>query len=979
MRTASNTYNRIIANDSHRFEVKINIAGVDYGEDKILSCKSDSKVFATEPTIGGTYSATLEFSILDDGANIPRMAKVIPYFRVTDGTNTSEWIKYGEFYIDTRSVSMNNSGISVFDAFCYDAMLKANAPYSESSLSWPAKAADILAEICSKLGIEQDARNPYNMNPDYFFQLPVGYTYREVLSFIASAYGSNFFMNDEGALRLAFISEAGTLLNVGDNITTLSLSPRRPLYTKVILHTGDTTQVVEGVSDDNVLEAQNPFATQEMAQRIYASVSGDQSHHYTYRPFDASGAWVNPLVELCDSIRTKKVANTGPIASRVVNFGSGMVMDLSAPNDNYIDHEYAYESPEERQYKRTIAGLESSITIAEGGIELLSKQVNNIGGRNLMINTLSPSVATIDDLPRVVGQPYHTEVNDWVPSVAEHGFMVTKGTITPTGLIIFFGTQTQEYQGNLGLTPGETYTISFGVEGKLLSNVRQNTYLRFSVGTWDSGGTAAIERFNLANFTPGQLFSEKCKATFTLPANAVNTILQIDVRYEGSGTEPTQYLATDYLELTNIMLEQGEVATAWTPAPEDFVGNDEIIAKINISPEQIVIDANKVNLRGYVTFTNLSTSGDTIINGANITTGLITDARGKNSWNLDTGALTITDGTINITTSAQDYSAIKLSYLSFYAEMRPAGIIVGATDSQKNFVEISENLINIGQKNDATHLNAGYSKSGFTISKLVPVGGGVMSVGVANLNGSDMYLGMIGSSNPQVAGADGKLSINSAVALDTIVLDGSAGSISAKGSLTIDNGTNSLTYTPGSYDGMLALRRGSNYTFLLWPDSNGSGRIVLGDGTSTKWRTELTNSGLVFRNSSDAVTAQYHGNRSDKVVSAYPSAVTTANGTETKIGSVTLGVGLWIITANCMWQRGGTGRRTFRGKAASESSSGWTEIDQREATNITSYAETQKFVAVKNISAQTAYDFYATQASGGNLDATLRVQAVQIA
>lgn len=75
------------------------------------------------------------------------------------------------------------------------------------------------------------------------------------------------------------------------------------------------------------------------------------------------------------------------------------------------------------------------------------------------------------------------------------------------------------------------------------------------------------------------------------------------------------------------------------------VGDNEIISKINQSPESITIQANKVNLTGYVTFTNLSTDGQTSISGGNIITGTITaDKLNANNINasktLTVGALT---------------------------------------------------------------------------------------------------------------------------------------------------------------------------------------------------------------------------------------------------------------------------------------------------------------------------------------------------
>ena len=74
------------------------------------------------------------------------------------------------------------------------------------------------------------------------------------------------------------------------------------------------------------------------------------------------------------------------------------------------------------------------------------------------------------------------------------------------------------------------------------------------------------------------------------------------------------------------------------------VGNNEVISRINQSAEDIQIQANKVNLQGYTTFTDLATGGRSTINGANITTGTL-DASKVNVTNIN--ANNITGGTIN--------------------------------------------------------------------------------------------------------------------------------------------------------------------------------------------------------------------------------------------------------------------------------------------------------------------------------------------
>lgn len=74
------------------------------------------------------------------------------------------------------------------------------------------------------------------------------------------------------------------------------------------------------------------------------------------------------------------------------------------------------------------------------------------------------------------------------------------------------------------------------------------------------------------------------------------------------------------------------------------VGDNEIISKINQTAEQIQIQASRVDLAGYVTFTNLSTSGQTTIDGGNITTGTI-DASTVTVSNIN--ASNISSGTLS--------------------------------------------------------------------------------------------------------------------------------------------------------------------------------------------------------------------------------------------------------------------------------------------------------------------------------------------
>lgn len=510
MQTTSALYKQIIADENHSFEVKLDIAGTEYGMDVIFSARGTAKTFETEPTIGGVYSATLDFSLLTDGASIPRMAKVIPYFRATDGARTSEWIKKGEFYIDVRSVTSNGDGLSVFKAQCFDGMLKANAPYANSSLSWPATDTAVVAEICTALGFTQDARNAGIMTAGYSIpSAPVDLTYRDVLSYIAAMYGANWIMTDAGELLLLPLGEGTDTLTVGNNVQNLNVSPKRNGYTKVILETSEGVAVESGASDAVAITAFCPYATQAISDAVLTALSS-----FEYQPFGAVGVWADPAVEIGDNMSA--VTTTGTVFSREIEFGTGMVMNLSAPNDNYTDHEYSYESPTERRYKRSIGGLRSEISIQEGKISLVVSET--------------------------------------------------------------------------------------------------------------SGG------------------------------NVVNAA--------------------------------------------------SIVTAINGSSSSVIISADKINLDGYVTVTDLSTQGQTVINGANITTGIIQDSQNKNYWNLQTGEFIIRNGKINISTgsSTDDYIVLDGNTTQTHVSSRYLGVWNKSNDANPNTrIQIAGAAINMQSSSDGTN------------------------------------------------------------------------------------------------------------------------------------------------------------------------------------------------------------------------------------------------------------------------------------
>ena len=255
MQNTSALYQQIIADDKHYFEVKININGVDYTEDKIFELSIDRAVFESSPVIGKAVAGEIDLTILKPNVTIPRMACIIPYIRAcVDSTSessvsidnngvldvssvatmsgdniafdntvamvgdiiffngavthlTSEWLQMGVYYIDTRQTTHNDDGVDKLTIHGYDAMLFGEADYPDTDdADWPKTDIAVLQEIAQAMGVTLDTRtyNPQTgkgyITAGYEIQLPTAYSMRETLGHIAGAYGGNFVLSGQGEL-----------------------------------------------------------------------------------------------------------------------------------------------------------------------------------------------------------------------------------------------------------------------------------------------------------------------------------------------------------------------------------------------------------------------------------------------------------------------------------------------------------------------------------------------------------------------------------------------------------------------------------------------------------------------------------------------------------------------------------------------------------------------------------------------------------
>lgn len=382
MISTSTLYKNIYATQNHSVEWKITINGVDYGMDKIAADVGGGhalphihrQVFTgNAPSIGGCVSATFECSIFEASANVPRMATVVPKYRLLTEMQTSEWITLGTFYIDTRTVDEING---ILDLSCFDSMLKADGVegkcYADvtSFDEWPQDMDDVVDEICGIIGVTLDSRTTIRSGTGYQVEYPNDLTMREVLGYIAVHHAGNFTITPANTLRLVPLTGNSDTLNLGTNTAQLHTAPAFSAWSKVTVYWADEEAYEAGSTSGRELVCESPWATQETANGILSAISGT-----TYRPYNGTGSFIDLALEVGDKVTVGYTGEeiTSPAFTIDVTSEVLEVAGIAAEGEQEIDHEYPYADYVDRSLRRKV-GLNTpyyGVTISrQKGLEI---------------------------------------------------------------------------------------------------------------------------------------------------------------------------------------------------------------------------------------------------------------------------------------------------------------------------------------------------------------------------------------------------------------------------------------------------------------------------------------------------------------------------------------------------------------------------------------------------------------------------------
>lgn len=174
------------------------------------------------------------------------------------------------------------------------------------------------------------------------------------------------------------------VVNLARRAKKVEVSPQFSNYSKVVILVDNNTEISVGNDSGRTLQFSNPFGTQQMAEDILAKLQGFQ-----YQPNKITEALLDPAAEIGDAVNVR--GTYGGIYSRLRKFTPKMPANTAAPQDEEINHEYQFETPQQREFARQIADVRASLILKSNEIlaEVVKKEDGNTSSFGWQLNSSS--------------------------------------------------------------------------------------------------------------------------------------------------------------------------------------------------------------------------------------------------------------------------------------------------------------------------------------------------------------------------------------------------------------------------------------------------------------------------------------------------------------------------------------------------------------------------------------------------------------
>lgn len=420
--------------------------------------------------LGSAVSAKIELSIkrideLFENTEIPiEIGLKLP-------SGKYEYIPVGFF---TAEHPTNDQATTTFTA--YDRMMKTTGLYV-SDLTYPASAVSVLDEISAGCGVPVDVSNVDSsiMVPTK----PVGYTYREMIGYIASLVGGFACVDRTGTIVIKWYSDVDYKLDV-TRIMSFEKDESNYNLEKLSCNVDNSSTLTSGGGILGVT-FDNPFMTQDRLDNIFKRLSG-----FSYR-----GASVKTLgdvrldpwdvITVEDGEGTYKV----PVMNIQQEYDGGLAMTITSYGKTQTEQEVDFKGPTTQQNERIYSDLilakeliakkvdaewVKANTVQAETIVSINNDLENIRNNYLKSNVAEITYATIESLKSLSGEFADLKATDFEAikaSVKDLNVDVEKvntllfGSATGTTITTDFANSVVSVIGNAQITSAMIKDLAF--------------------------------------------------------------------------------------------------------------------------------------------------------------------------------------------------------------------------------------------------------------------------------------------------------------------------------------------------------------------------------------------------------------------------------------------------------------------------------------------------------------------------------------
>lgn len=300
----------------------------------------------------------------------------------------------------------------------YDRMMKTTGVYV-SELTYPASAESVLKEISTGCGVPC---NVSGLNGITIDTAPVGYTYREVIGYIASLAGGFACVDRTGTIVIKWYEDNGYTINES-RIMTFEKNESDYHLDYLTCNVDSNTSFTVG-SGTLGITFDNPLMTEEKLNSVYKKVRG-----FAYR-----GASLKTLGDIrldpWDIVTVEESGETYkiPVMNITQEYDGGLAMTITAYGKTEIETETDYKGPSaklaERIYaemmltkelvaKKVDAEWVKANTVQAETVVAINNELENIRNNYLKSNIAEIKYATIESLKGVSGEFEQFKTNDF--------------------------------------------------------------------------------------------------------------------------------------------------------------------------------------------------------------------------------------------------------------------------------------------------------------------------------------------------------------------------------------------------------------------------------------------------------------------------------------------------------------------------------------------------------------------------------------